>query len=459
MKTFKKIPWLDILLPTTIFSVNLFIQNYNLGQLVNVFTDEGVYLYSAKLLTDGLIPYKDFFLGQPFYILIVPAILLLFSVFNINIFHFLYTIWFFSIIFPLYFIIVKLTNNRLAAILALILFSTYQELVQWGTHQLDLRQTALPLLTIALFFIYVKPKLKIAAIFLAFFALSIVTNLLLSIYLILLLMLGDFILGKKSIFKLLKEYRIFILIFGIITTLCYGILFLIPGSFDNFILYQLNRPFLSYDTRLDWLRDGLISNWPIFLFGFLGSFIVNKNVKFLGIFNIIGGLTIVFVGSNFYVHYLTILAVSLTISSAVAISYFAHVNLKFALVILIFLGIFQTSFDNLKYQLIDKKTPEFFTAISIIKKFPGPLFTFEPIYDLYSRKSLTFHYNVADMRYFRVMGTNLTEEQYINILNRTNTVLIEPFAKSMIPFSIQDYIKGNFNLVYLDTFQEIYTRN
>ena len=459
MKTFKKIPLLDILLPTAIFLVNLFIQNYNLGKLVNVFTDEGVYLYSAKLLTGEYIPYKDFFLGQPVYILIIPAFLLLFGGFDINIFHFLYTIWFFSIIFPLYFIIVKLTNSRLATILALVLFSTYQELVQWGAHQLDLRQTALPLLTFALFFIYVKPRLNFAAIFLSFFALGIVTNFLLSIYLILILILGDFALEKTSIGQLIKKYKSFILIFGSILALGYGILFLIPHSFENIFLYQLNRSFLPYSIRLDWLKETIFTNWPIFLFGFLGSFIVNKDVKFFGFFNIIGLLTIVLIGSNFYVHYLTIFAVSLAISSGVIVAYLARINLKYTAIILILLGIYQTSFNNLKYQLIDKETPEFFTAISIIEKFPGPLFTFEPIYGLYSGTDLTFHYNVADMRYFRVMGTNLTDEQYINILRITNIVLVEPFAKSITPLTIQDYIKGNFNLIYQDASQEIYTRN
>lgn len=440
-----RIFYADLFLPLAIFLANIFIQNYNLGKLVQVFTDEGVYLYSAKLLTDGLTPYKDFFLGQPFYVLIIPAFFLILGNFDINIFHLFYTLWFFSIIFPLYFIMLKLTKSRLATVSALVLFSTYQELVQWGAHQLDLRQTSLPFLAFSLYFIYVREKSKTAALFLALFAICIVTNLALSLILI-----GAILLRKK-------RGGPFLITFGLITTVSYLILFIIPNSIDNVMLYQLNRPFLPYEIRWEWLWNQIGTNWPIFLFGLAGSLIFNAQIRLLGIFNLLSLIFIVFIGSNFYQHYLTILSISLSICAAVLISYLSSLHLKFAVILLIILGIYQSSFNNLKYQLIEKTTPEFFTAVNIIKNMSGTLFTFEPIYGLYAEKDLTFHYYVADMRYFRVMGTNLNNQTYLDILNNSSTVLLEPFAISKIPPDIQDYIRGNFNLVYQDTTQQIYT--
>lgn len=44
-----------------IFIINILIQNWNLGLLILPGSDEGVYLYSAKLLGQGFMPYKDFF--------------------------------------------------------------------------------------------------------------------------------------------------------------------------------------------------------------------------------------------------------------------------------------------------------------------------------------------------------------------------------------------------------------
>lgn len=454
----KKIFYADLFLPFVIFFINIFIQNYNLGKLVQTFTDEGVYLYSTKLLTDGLLPYKDFFLGQPFYVLITPALLLVVSNFDINFFHFFYTLWFFSTIFPLYFVIVKLTNSRLAAVSALILFSTYQELVQWGAHQLDLRQASLPFLTLSLFFIYVKPKQKVAALMLALFAICIVTNLALSLILIGTILLGKLIFEHQRPWTLLKENGQFLTVFSLLTTFFYLILFLIPNSINNIVFYQLNRPFLSYGTRWEWFWNQIINNWPIYLFGLAGSLISNRQIRFLGIFNLISLILLVLIGSNFYQHYLTILAVTLAISAAVLISYLNSLHLRLAVILLIILGIYQSSFNNLKYQLIEKTTPDFFQAVKILKNLPGPLFTFEPIYGLYAGKNLTYFYNFADMRYFRVMGTNLSEPEYKEIVNRSNTVLIEPFAKSFIPQNIKEYIQLNMTLVYQDTNQQIYTK-
>lgn len=453
----KFIKYIDLLLLSGLFIINIIIQNYNLGKLLNVFTDEGVYLYSAKLLTEGYIPYKDFFLGQPFYILLVPAALLITSNFDINIFHFLYTIWFFSIIFPLYFITVRLTNSRLATILSLLLFLTYQELVQWGAHQLDLRQTSLPFLALSLFFVYVKPKPKISAILLSIFAVSLVTNLVLSIFLITLLLIGP-LFDRKKLGDIIRQNSTFLITFGAITFICYITMFLIPSSLSNIIYYQLDRPFLSREIRFYWLIDNITGDWPIFLFGLLGSLIYNKKVKLFGLFNIFGLIAITFIGSNYYPHYLTILAVGLTLSAAIFISYLNNLGLKYTVILLIILGIYQSSYNNLKYQLTEKQTPEFFTAANILKKLPSPLFTFEPIYGLYSGVDLTYHYNLADMRYFRVMGKNLSERNYFDILNRSGSIIIEPFGTSLLPPNVLNYIKNNFQLVYRDHDQQIYSK-
>lgn len=458
MKMIKTSSFIKILIPLVLFLINIFIQNYNLGKLVNVFTDEGVYLYSAKLIANHFIPYKDFFLGQPFYALVIPTIMLIISAFNINVFHFLYTLWFFSLLFPLYFVIIKLTNNRLSAILALILFSTYQELVQWGAHQLDLRQVSLPFLAWSLFYIYKKPKPILASIFLALFSICIVTNFILSFLLIILILLGEVLVKRLSLLDAIKKHLNFVFYFTIITITCYITAFLIPHAIENIINYQLDRPFLPWDVRISWLIDNMTANWPIFLFGLGGSLIINQKIKLLGLFNLLGLLLVVFLGSNYYPHYLTILSIGLAITSATLISYLDKSGLKYGVILLIVLGIYQSSFNNLKYQLIEKTAPDFFQAINILKNLPEPLFTFEPIYGLYSHKNLAWHYNVADMRYFRVMGTNLNDQSYQEILDRSNTVLLEPFATSMLTREIKNYIQTTFNLVYQDENQKIYTK-
>ena len=449
----------NLIFPGVVFLFVIFIQNFNLGKLVNVFTDEGVYLYGAKLLSDGHLIYKDFFFGQPPYLVILPSLFFKIVGLKMNLFHFLYTIWFYSSLFPIFLIINKLSKSRFGATLALIVFSTYQELVQWGTHQFDLRQMAIPFLVFALYFIYVRFLPKVAAALLAFFAISIVSNLPFSVLFIAMLLLGDLLFEQTNIKSLLEKYKAFLIIFFSIVILGYLLILLTPNGYKDVIGYQLGRPFLPYDIRFNWVKENISDNWPIFTFGLLGSiFSINKKYKLFGLFNIIGLPLVVFLGPNYYPHYLVILAPTLAITSGLTVAVLSRLNLSFAVLLLMVFGIYTSSYQNLKYQLIEKKTPEFFRAVEVLKGSPEPLFAFEPIYGLYAGKNLTFHYYTSDMRYFRVMGRNLTDLEYRQILDRSRTVLIEPFARSMIPATIVNYISNNYRLTYHDQDQQIYVK-
>lgn len=468
-----------MLIPFAFFIINLIIHSYNLGNVVYVFTDEGVYLYSAKLLSLGLIPYKDFFLAQPLYLIYLISQVLQFVNFDLNLFHLLYIIWFFSLIFPIYFITLKLTNSRFAAVLSLLLLSTFTELVQWDVHFFALRQASLPFLAISLFFIIVKPKQKTAGIFLGLFALTLVQNLLYSLGIVAAILLYNYFykLSLKTkfsaeAFKLV--YRIkqtnevlmknlgFIFSFGGIAFLGYLLIYLLPDGVSNIVTYQLNRPPLPYLTRIEWLKTyTLPGNWPLLFTGFLGSIIILKNkMGFLGLANIIGILIVLFASKFYYPHYITILACGFTITAAILIAAVSQATIdKFLVFVLILSSIYSASFNHLKFHLIEAKSPDFFQTIEFLKNTPEPLFTFEPIYGLYAKKDLTYYYYVADMRYLRVMNKNLTDEDYLDIIKRSNTILIEPFAKSMLSPIISNFIQNNFTIIYQDSIHQIFVRN
>lgn len=430
--------------------------------MVYVFTDEGVYLYSAKLISEGLIPYKDFFLAQPPYLIYLISKVLQFVNFDLNLFHLLYIIWFFILIFPLYLIALKLTESRFAATLSLLLFSTFSELVQWDAHFFALRQASLPFLAIGLFFIIVKPKQKVAGIFLGLFAITLFQNFLYSLGTVFTFLLYDYLYKKRQLSELLTKNLGFIFSFGSIAFLGYLLIYLLPNGVSNTVTYQLTRPSLSYLTRIEWLKIYTLGgNWPILTTGFLGSIIILRSkVGFLGLINIIGIFIVLFMSKFYYPHYITILAVGLTITSAILIAFISKNTIhKFLVSMIILLSIYSVSFNHLKFHLIDAKSPVFFQTIEFLKNTPEPLFTFEPIYGLYAKRDLTYHYYVADMRYFEVMNKNLVDKDYLDILKRSNTVLIEPFAKSMLSPVILNFIQNNFKLVYRESTHQIFIRN
>lgn len=452
----------NLILPILFYIVNLIIQNYNLGKIVNVSTDEGVYLYSAKLLGEGLIPYRDFFLTHPPYLLYPASFILFITNFNLNLFHFLYTAWVFSIIFPIYFIILKFTKSRLATSLGIILLSTFSEFVQWDPRFFALRQASLPFLSFSLYFIFYKPRPKIAGLMLGLFAISLIQNLILSLCLIISILLSDCLQQRVSftmIKKNLKQNLPFLSIFSLIFFFGYITILLIPNGYNNIVLYQLERPFLPYLTRLEWINLYILrNNWPILLTGIAGLFIFVRRAKIISFYNIFSILTIFF-GSSFYPHYISPLVVGFTISSGLLFSYLIQPLVgKIIVTSVILISIFYSSYSHLKYNLIERVTPDFFQIVNVLRDTPEPLFTFEPIYGLYAKKNLTFHYYVADMRYFRVLYKNLDEQSYLRELKKSRTILLEPFALAFIPLSIRNYIDYNFRSVYSDGINTVYIK-
>lgn len=446
LKSFFKLDFFVILV---LFLINLALHLYSLGKIVYPIVDEGVYLYSAKLIAEGLIPYKDFFLAHPLWLLLPVSFIFTITNFDLNIFHIIYTTWSFSLVFPLYFISLKLTKSRFAAILSIILLSTFTEFVIADTRFFAFRQASQPLLAWSLYLIFVK-RLKWAGIILGIFAITLIQNLFLSICFIFSLIVYRH-----------KNMGSLCLLFFLIILMGYLIILIIPGALSNIIIYQMERPFVPYQTRLDSLINTTLPNsFPIILTGLGGSVVALFLKKPVGLFNILGLFSTVFISSSYYPHYMTILSSGLTISAAILISFFNRNFLsRVTLTLIIISLIYVSSFSNLKYHLIDNKTPQFFKAVEVLKTAPSPLFSFEPIYALYAKKDLTFHYHVADMRSLAVLNKSLTDEEYFNVLNMSNTVLLEPFALSRIHPNVLKYINSNFRIVYEDSMHTVLIKN
>jgi hypothetical protein len=131
---------------------------------------------------------------------------------------------------------------------------------------------------------------------------------------------------------------------------------------------------------------------------------------------------------------------------------------KLAVVGLIFFALYQTVYSNLSQALVFETTPDFFQTVHALEQAPGPLFTLEPIYALYAQKDVVMYYNTADMRVLRITGTNLSDEEYHDILKRSNTVLLEPFANEMLPQDIKEELFQNYSLTYTNGEESVYVR-
>lgn len=114
----------------SLFLLNFFVQAYDINRQVHILTDEGDHLYSAKLITQGYIPYKDFPPPSPHvpFLMYVNAFVLLITHFHMTAYHLIYIAWVFAAVFPLFYTVLSLTKSRLVAVLNIVIFSTYVEI-------------------------------------------------------------------------------------------------------------------------------------------------------------------------------------------------------------------------------------------------------------------------------------------------------------------------------------------
>lgn len=455
----RKIDSLDWVIITLFLAFNFILQTQNIDTYVNVRGDEGNYLYSAKLTAQGLIPYKDYFLAHPPFLILLSSLLFKIANFNMLTFHFIYILWVLSSIIPLYFILIKFTNSRLATILSLILYCTFPELARTNIHFFELRPFSLPFLAFSLFFIFVKKQLVVAAIFLSLFSIGILSNLILAILFTLILLINDFINNGRQLLTTFHNYRGFLSVYIILTFVSLGSVFLIQNSFSNIIDFHLTRPNIPLSSRIQYLAIIFIDNWGFFTLSFLSILFVNWKNQFLSIFNILSLIIITTISHSFYSHYLSILSIGFTITTGIGISQIIKSEtLRLFIIIIIALSAYQSFYGQLKPYLIDSSSPDFFRIIDILKSAPQPLFTLNPTFALYSGTDITYHYDAADMKHRFILYQDLTENEYRNILPKSGTLLIDPETESKFSLEIQKYIQGNFQLTYQDQYYKIYEK-
>lgn len=448
-----KINWLrqlpDHYLLVGILILNILIHLYAILNTVEIKSDEGVYLYAGKLMTEGFMPYRDFFLSHlPYYIFLQGLILKILD-YNFIIYRLLYCLWCTSSIFPLFYLAKFISGKRAAAIFALLLFLTFPCLTSLDLTAFTLRPFAIPFLAFGLYFYYIKNRPIFSALCFSFFSLGILTN-----FLITGILFFIFYLNNPKNF--LKKYSFWLTYFLVSGTLLM-LVFLIPGAVDNLIFFQKDRLFMPFLERFNLLWNNITLIWPLLLFGLAGSLLTKHPLKYFGIFNIISLPLVVLGGKSFYLHYLSILSFNFALSASLCYKYFFKKIFK-RLIYIISLAIFLQLGLLLITSWFRHPTPQFFSAVAVLNNMPEPIFSNSPIYALYAQKKLTYHKYVADMRYFIALHDNLTPQEYENIIMQSNTVLLDPYTQAFLEPEVLGYIKNNYTLIYSADNHLIYTR-
>ncbi len=245
--------------------------------------DENVYFYMGKLITEGKIPYKDFFYAHP--PLHIYLLAVIYKIFGFNIIA-LKSITLFSALIPSFFIfrIAKEKFGNLEAILSSLIFMFSYSIMFNSAFSLGV-MTAAMLMIIGFYFLFNKNNYYMAGLF---FGVAAITRLLVLIPIftvLLIILLSD----RKNFIKLSSSFLVVFLTVNIIFILFFG------NNYVNSVYkFHLSKNF-GANQNLKEYYDIVKLNWILFLSAL--AFIFIKNKKPLKMFVISSTIYLIFLST------------------------------------------------------------------------------------------------------------------------------------------------------------------
>lgn len=230
--------------------------------------DENVYYYMGKLVSEGKIPYKDFFLAHPpFHIYLIAPI---FKVFGFNIIV-LKLIPLLSTLITAFFIfkIAQKFGNMEAVMASLLFLSSYSVMFN-SVFSFGIDAAAM-FLVIGVYFFFNRGNYLLSGLF---FGLAAITRLLALVPIAVILLYFLFS-GKRAFFKLSSGFLMIFL-------LANAIFFLVSNSYFSYVYgYHLQKTFGGKENFREYI-DIVKLNWLLFFSALL--FIFAKAKRQLGLF-------------------------------------------------------------------------------------------------------------------------------------------------------------------------------
>lgn len=252
----KLLPYFVVLFSVTVFLAIKF------GQISIRFGDSNAYIYMTKALWDGLLPYKDFFLADPPFLVLFLSFLRIFFQNNFTLYQAVPIVLEAVTAIVLYFILRK-QKNSLAFLVPVIYLFTFSVL---ATSNFITGVQLVVFLSSLGFYLYLLEKPVLTGISWGLASLT-------KMYMV------PSIFGSLIYFLLKKDYRTlkFLIMGGLLS-----LLILIPflqstKIFENLISHQLNRP--GGLNKLEVLQFFVQKEWFLVLVASIGMFL--KRMRYL----------------------------------------------------------------------------------------------------------------------------------------------------------------------------------
>jgi len=439
----------DLLLPAFLYVAAFVLQSRSIGRVVIQALDEGVYLYAARLIADGLLPYRDFFLSHPPLLIAGAAAGLGLTGFDVPLFSLLYVAWVFSSLFPLYALLRRLSASRAAAVFGGVLLCVSPIIAGFDGRYFALRPASMPFLAWGLAALFCGfPAL--GGLLVAAFSASVATNVVLGAT----LLVGWTVWGglegdrvpRRDAIRAWGAYASFLL-------LALAAVAAIPGGLQNVFGFQFIRPRAELGARLLSLGTRVLpENAVLFVLGLGGCALAKGRARAIGLAAAASFPLVILGPRSYYAHYCSVFAFPFAVTAALAAERLATTGrLRRAIAgCLLVLALSGTSLPPFLATVFAPRSIRFFRTVDVLQRSPEPLLAYEPIYALYAGRRLTSHYHVADVRFFRVARLNLDEDVFNRLLSGSGTVLVEPFFASLLTPARRRALDERFEPVFVE---------
>ncbi|OGJ63688.1 hypothetical protein A3C37_02815 [Candidatus Peribacteria bacterium RIFCSPHIGHO2_02_FULL_53_20] len=441
----------DLLLVILLCVGVFFLQVLHLHEAAFPVTDEGSHAEVGRMIVEGFAPYRDFYYPHPPLLpLLIGSGLQLFG--GMYPIRFIYLLLNVTSAIPLFLILRRLTGDRFGAVIGVMMYLTYSEMVHHDFRFLALRQLS-NVLVIAFASMGIlcrqwKYRSSIETVLASLTALLLYPATVNIALLSLLIILRES--TKQQRAAQLRHYAAV----GSVT-IAFLLLFyaLVPGSFDQTFLEHFGLPTMSRWGRIQWVMDS--DPRDLFFYGsttasLLLSTALLRGYRWLSLcaLSMIGAI---FLPAEFWPHYFVTAAFAFAVGAALLPTLLRRmlpvrtVIIPWTIALLILALHIDRTLPSLLAEWNGNRGGDYHQIVAQLRTYPEPVLTFmEPIYAIDAGKKLTQHPYRATRFTTAHMSSlhHINASQFLLLAEDACTIFLTGWDRSFLPPEVlQNWMK------------------
>ncbi len=433
----------DVILLVLCVGALFFLQASTLRLTAHPDTDEAVHVEAGRMMLEGMLPYRDFYYPH------TPVLPLLLAA-GWAVFHALYPLRLLYLAANMaaacvFFVVFRfLTKDRLAALVAILVYLTYDQMVHHDFRFIVMREVANMFLAGFLFFALVKPRVRGSTVIQTAFACLAVFTFLPSALNLFCWSLGIILLDPAPARR--RALLLHFIDVGLVCLSALVLFFLLPYSLrlvllDHFVM-KTGGTFLGRLPGFFTLRSPHAIFYLAGVFGLVTSVFLAPRFRWLSLLLLASVFSVLATG-EFFAHYLVAAAPAMAFGIALLLTQLRGITGRVspALPIVAALTLLAVHLAIALPSLADEwaaTNPGYYDTVRLLRTLPQPLLTFtEPNYaEDADVRSVHFYYAAA-MRALYLLRVQLRTQEYNRLAGQACTIFLTPWDRSVVPPAVQ----------------------